>query len=114
MVLTGHLATAQTRSTGVASWYGTAAHEGRRMASGCPYRAGRLTAASRTLPLGAWVAVRSQRSGRSVLVQITDRGPYRSGRIIDMSRAAADALGMRHAGLARVTVEMVGIGPVRC
>jgi len=89
---------------GVASWYG-AWHEGRTMANGKPFRAGNLTAASPVLPIGAWVRVRRHR--RSVVVQITDRGPYAGGRMIDLSRAAAERLDMIAAGIVAVSIERI-------
>ena len=77
---------------GVASWYGPGFH-GRLAASGELYNMYRLTAAHRTLPLQSLVRVVSQRTGADVVVRINDRGPYVGGRIIDLSRAAMDALG---------------------
>lgn len=93
---------AHIRVSGLASWYGRW-HQGRRMSNGCPFHAERLSAASRTLPIGAWVRVR--RGKRSVVVEITDRGPYVAGRILDLSRAAAEALDMVAAGVVRVSIE---------
>lgn len=87
----------------VASWYGPW-FEGRLMANGHPFHAGRFTAASRTLPIGAMVRVRNLRNGRAVLVEITDRGPYIDGRTIDLSRAAAERLGMVEDGVVTVSV----------
>jgi rare lipoprotein A len=83
------------------------------MANGCPFHAERLSAASRTLPIGSWVRVR--RGKRSVVVEITDRGPYVPGRIIDMSRAAAEALDMVAAGVVMVSIEPLSVRlPVGC
>jgi rare lipoprotein A len=78
---------------GRASWYG-AAHEGRRTANGETFRSGAMTAAHRTLPFGTHVRVRRESTGRSVIVRINDRGPFAKGRIIDLSRAAAQAIGI--------------------
>jgi peptidoglycan lytic transglycosylase len=86
--------------SGIASVY---AHSGGRTASGEPVAAGALTAAHRTLPFGSFVRVTNRRNGRSVVVRISDRGPFVRGRIIDLSPAAARALGF--SGLAPVTVD---------
>jgi rare lipoprotein A len=81
---------------------------GRRTASGERYDPGALTAAHRTLPLGTVVRVtRVDGSGGAVLVRINDRGPYASGRIIDLSLAAARRLQMLQAGVVRVRLEVV-------
>src|SRR5438874_8216438 len=78
---------------GVASWYGPGFH-GNRTANGERYDMHRLTAAHRTLPLGSVAQVRSLSNGRTVTVRINDRGPFARGRIIDLSLAAAEGLGM--------------------
>ncbi|WP_332777091.1 septal ring lytic transglycosylase RlpA family protein [Polaromonas sp.] len=83
---------------GQASWYGPRFH-GRRTASGERYNQHAMTAAHKTLPFGTLVRVRSLRTGREVDVRINDRGPYAKGRVIDMSRAAAEALGMLGLGV---------------
>ena len=89
--------------TGLASW-----HRGtNRTASGCPWVAGELVAAHRSLPLGTAVRVVNVRNGRQTVVRITDRGPYTRGRIIDLSVAAARALGCLEAGTARVRLEVI-------
>ncbi|TGP39848.1 septal ring lytic transglycosylase RlpA family protein [bacterium M00.F.Ca.ET.228.01.1.1] len=98
------------RQTGLASWYGKI-FQGRRTASGERYDMHALTAAHRTLPLGACVRVTSLARMRSVVVRINDRGPFVRGRIIDLSYAAAEALGVRGAGSAQVRLEH--IAPVR-
>ena len=90
--------------TGQASWYG-AAHHGKRTASGSIYDQTKLTAAHRSLPFGTRVMVTNLSNGKSVEVEITDRGPYAGNRIIDLSRAAAQALGMVDAGTASVRLE---------
>jgi rare lipoprotein A len=96
----------QTSATGPASWYGDEfAH--RQTASGEPYDPGKLTGAHRTFPLGSKVRVTNLTNGRSVLVTINDRGPYRNRRVIDLSYGAARALGMIRRGVARVRVELV-------
>lgn len=88
---------------GMASWYGPGFH-GRRTASGERFDEGGLTAAHRTLPFGSRVLVRNLRNGREVVVRINDRGPWKRDRIIDLSRAAAAALGMLQAGEASVVL----------
>lgn len=79
--------------TGIASWYGRQFH-GRKTASGERFDMDALTAAHPRLPFGSWVRVRNLINGRSVDVRINDRGPYIKRRIIDLSRAAAVALGV--------------------
>ncbi|MEP7027747.1 MAG: septal ring lytic transglycosylase RlpA family protein [Candidatus Eisenbacteria bacterium] len=91
---------------GEASYYGRE-FEGRRTASGERYRAGELTAAHRTLPFGTRVRVTNLGNGRSVEVVVNDRGPHRRGRVIDVSRRAAERLGMVREGVARVRVEVL-------
>jgi rare lipoprotein A len=90
--------------TGRASFYGRGFH-GRKTASGERFDMHALTAAHRTLPLGSYVRVSIAGTSRSVVVKINDRGPYARGRVLDLSYAAAKALGMAHAGTARVTIE---------
>ena len=80
---------------------------GRRTASGERYDPGELTAAHRTLPLGTLVRVTRVDGGMSVVVRINDRGPYASGRIIDLSMAAARRLHMLDTGVVRVRVEVL-------
>ena len=93
--------------TGIASWYGRA-HHGKTTAQGEPFDMNKLTAAHRTLPLGTWVRVTNTRNGRSVEVRINDRGPYGNrGRIIDVSTAAAESLGIVGRGVAKVRVDVV-------
>jgi len=88
--------------SGKASWYGPGFH-GKRTASGETFNTNELTAAHRTLPFGTRVRVVNKRTGRSVVVRINDRGPYAHGRIIDLSRASAEAIGISGVG----SVEMV-------
>lgn len=92
--------------TGVASWYGDE-WQGRITASGKPFDDNKLTAAHRTLPLNTRVRVTNLKTGRSVEVTITDRGPYADGRVIDLSKAAAKKLGMVKDGLVPVRIESV-------
>ena len=87
--------------TGIASIY-----SGGRTANGEHARASGLTAAHRSLPFGTMVRVTNQRSGRSVVVRINDRGPFIRGRVIDVTPAAAHVLGF--SGLAPVTLAVVG------
>lgn len=91
---------------GLASYYGKE-HHGRRTASGAVFDAGRLTAAHRTLPFGTLVRVTNLDNGRHVVVTVTDRGPFRRERVIDVSRRAAKDLGFLRAGTARVRLEAV-------
>jgi len=95
---------------GTASWYGLKFH-GRRTASGERFDMNEFTAAHRTLPFGTLVRVRSLVNGREVEVRINDRGPHVAGRIIDLSRAAAEALGMLGMGMKSVTLSVVGQAP---
>lgn len=89
--------------TGKASWYGPGFH-GKKTATGEIYNQNALTAAHRTLPLGTEVEVTNVKNGKSVEVEINDRGPYVGGRVIDLSRAAAIELGMKEKGLAPVKI----------
>ena len=89
---------------GIASYYGHV-HQGRRMANGQRFDESKLTAASRMLPLGTRVKVTSLRNQKSVIVTITDRGPAVKTRVIDLSTAAARALGMISRGVDKVRVE---------
>jgi len=93
--------------TGIASWYGHPYH-GRRTASGEIYDMEKLTAAHRTLPFGTWVEVTNLANGKRVRVRITDRGPFVDGRIIDLSRGAAQEIDMVRAGIVRVRLEVIG------
>lgn len=88
---------------GQASWYGER-FQGRPTASGERFDMNRLTAAHPTLPFDTVVRVRSLQTGREVVVRINDRGPFTKGRVIDLSRAAAQALGMLAAGIQDVVV----------
>jgi rare lipoprotein A len=92
---------ALSASCGTASWYGPNFH-GRTAASGETYNQNAMTAAHKTLPFNAKVRVTLQRTGKSVTVRITDRGPYYGGRIIDLSKAAARKLGIINAGTGKV------------
>jgi rare lipoprotein A len=90
--------------TGMASFY----WQGQRTATGERFNPEGMTAAHRSLPFGTRVRVTHLGNGRSVDVRINDRGPFVGGRIIDLSRGAAGMLGMRHQGVARVKVTVLG------
>lgn len=93
--------------TGIASWYGHPYH-GRQAASGEVYDMRELTAAHRTLPFGAVVRVTNLDNRKTVTVRINDRGPFVEGRIIDLSRAAAQRIGLIGPGTALVRIELAG------
>lgn len=92
--------------TGIASWYGPGFH-GKSTANGETFDQNALTAAHRTLPMPSMVRVTNLDNGRAIKVRINDRGPFKNGRIIDLSRRAADLLGFRRQGTAKVRVEIV-------
>jgi len=89
-------------SYGIASYYNDT-----RTASGEKFDAKDLTAAHRTLPFGTRLRVTNVRTGRSVTVRVNDRGPFVPGRVVDVSQAAAEKLGMVGSGLAKVKVDVV-------
>ncbi|MFL5155293.1 MAG: septal ring lytic transglycosylase RlpA family protein [Microvirga sp.] len=82
---------------GKASWYG-AAHHGRRTANGETFDRKALTAAHRSLPFGTRLRVTNERTGRSVVVRVNDRGPFGGGRVIDISQSAALVIGLSGVG----------------
>jgi len=92
---------------GVASWYGKKFH-GRKTSNGETYDMYAMTAAHKTLPLGVFVKVQNRDNGREVVVRVNDRGPFVDGRIIDLSYAAANKLGVVGPGTARVTISALG------
>ncbi len=92
--------------TGMASWYG-GKFQGRETASGEIFDTNNLTAAHKTLPFGTMVKVVNIENEREIVVRINDRGPFVAGRIIDLSRAAANELEMVGAGVANVCIEVV-------
>lgn len=96
-------------SEGFASWYG-GRFQGRQTANGEIFDTNAFTAAHRTLPFHTRVRVTNTTNGRSVVVRINDRGPFVDGRIIDLSRAAAEQLEMVSAGVAPVRVEVLSMG----
>jgi rare lipoprotein A len=92
--------------TGLASWYGHPYH-GRPAASGEIYDMEKMTAAHRTLPFGTWVRVTNLANDKSVEVRIIDRGPFVEGRVIDVSHAAAQAIGLIGPGVAQVRLDIL-------
>jgi rare lipoprotein A len=94
----------QPVGSGMASWYG-AELAGHRTASGERFNPSELTAAHRTLPMGTKVRVTYH--GESVVVRINDRGPFAKGRVIDLSRAAAEEIGLRRAGSGQVSLAVL-------
>ncbi|MEN2747397.1 septal ring lytic transglycosylase RlpA family protein [Sphingomonas sp. T9W2] len=91
---------------GLASWYGS--ESGGRTANGERFRPGWVTAAHTTLPLPSYVEVTALDTGRRILVRVNDRGPFTGrGRILDLSRGAAEALGVRGTGVVPVRVRVV-------
>lgn len=100
----GQERTTKKEVRGKASWYGPGFH-GRRTANGEIFNANAMTAAHRTLPFGSKVRVTSQANGRSVIVRINDRGPFVGNRIIDLSKASAQKLGITGLGMVSLTVQ---------
>ncbi len=92
-------------AVGYASWYGS--ESGNRTANGEQFRPGWITAAHTTLPLPTYVEVTALDTGRRVIVRVNDRGPFALGRIIDLSRGAAEELGIKAQGHAPVRVRRV-------
>ena len=92
--------------TGYASWYG-GKFQGRPTASGEIFDTNKLTAAHKRLPFGTWVKVTNLTNGKSVVVRINDRGPFVKGRIIDLSRAAAEQIEMLGSGVAKVGISVI-------
>ena len=103
-----HKLSTGSSQTGQASWYG-ASHHGLRTASGEKFDMNANTAAHRTLPMNSVVLITSLTSGKSVQVRINDRGPFSGGRIIDVSRAAAQRLGFIEKGTDQVELEVLSI-----
>lgn len=93
---------------GVASYYAAKFH-GKRTASGEKFNSKLLTAAHQTLPFGTLLKVRNLRNMKSVIVRVNDRGPHVRGRIVDVSRAAAELIGITHTGVARVELEILSL-----
>lgn len=99
-------AAGRTLGTGVASYYGKR-FAGRPTASGERFNPGHLTAAHRTLPFGSKVRVTNPDNGKSVVVRINDRGPFTRGRTIDLSRAAAEEIGLIRRGHGPVELDLL-------
>ncbi|MBX2868588.1 MAG: septal ring lytic transglycosylase RlpA family protein [Acidiferrobacterales bacterium] len=98
------------RAKGVASWYGKKFH-GRRTSSGEPYDMFAMTAAHTVLPLPSFVKVTNLDNGKSVVVKVNDRGPFLHNRIIDLSYAAAERIGITRSGTGRVEVVAIPVKP---
>ena len=94
--------------TGVASYYASKFH-GRQTANGETYDETKLTAAHRTLPFGTVARITNLENGREIEVRINDRGPFKKGRIVDVSRRGAELLDFIRAGLVRVRLEILKI-----
>ncbi|WP_457597807.1 septal ring lytic transglycosylase RlpA family protein [Hydrogenimonas sp.] len=95
------------RQEGIASWYGPDFHGG-TTSNGERYNMYAMTAAHKTLPMNTMVRVTNRRNGRSVVVRINDRGPFVSGRIVDLSYTAGKRIGIDKTGTAPVTLEVLG------
>lgn len=91
---------------GLASWYGPGFH-GRKTASGVRFNQSELTCAHKTLPFGSKIKVTNLNNDESVIVIVNDRGPFVRGRIVDLSRGAAQRIGLMRTGTAPVRVETV-------
>ena len=94
---------------GKASYYGSNYGTNRKTASGKPYDKKKLTAAHKTLPFGTIVRVTNKKNGKTVDVEINDRGPFIEGRIIDLSVAAAHELGMMDSGIITVSIDIIEV-----
>ncbi len=92
--------------TGIASWYGPQFH-GKRTANGEVFDMNELTAAHKTLQLPSLVRVTNLENGRSMVVRVNDRGPFKRGRIIDLSKRAAELLGFKGKGVAKVKIRVL-------
>ncbi|MXO64918.1 septal ring lytic transglycosylase RlpA family protein [Altererythrobacter endophyticus] len=97
---------ARILASGEASWYGPR-FRGRPTANGETFDPTQLTAAHRTLPFGSKVRVTDNRTGKTVIVRINDRGPYAHNRIIDLSEAAARKIGIHGSGRGQVTLALL-------
>jgi rare lipoprotein A len=106
-VPTAYAATTGSTEHGKASWYCIECNGGTHTASGETLVDNAMTAAHKTLPMGSKVRVTNKRNGRSIIVRITDRGPYIKGRIIDVTKGAADKLGFIKDGVVPVKIEVL-------
>ena len=95
------------REEGIASWYGPG-FQGKKTANGERYDMHGMTAAHKLLPFGTKLKVTSKTNGRSIIVRINDRGPFVADRVIDLTKAGAEKIGMLGTGTAPVTLETVG------
>ncbi|OGU60699.1 MAG: hypothetical protein A2X64_08160 [Ignavibacteria bacterium GWF2_33_9] len=93
--------------TGKASYYGDQ-FESRRTANGEIFQQRKLTAAHRDLPFGTMLKVRNLKNQKEVIVRVNDRGPFVAGRVLDLSRSAAEQIGMLRDGVADVEIEILG------
>ena len=109
---TKEVALKNRQERGKATYYGLRYKSGRKTASGNAYDKNKLTAAHKTLPFGTVVRVTNKKNGKTVDVEITDRGPFGPGRIIDLSVAAAKELDMMKAGVVPVIISVLNI-PVK-
>ena len=100
------IAETNSRQRGIASWYGVR-FQGRKTANGERFDRHSFSAAHRSLPFGTRVEVRSITTGKIVVVRINDRGPVKPSRILDLSEAAAEALGMLDTGVAEIEFEVL-------
>jgi rare lipoprotein A len=107
LLLVATIASADPEMDGIASWYGGKFH-GRLTSNGEVFDTNEMTAAHKTLPFGTLVRVTNLDNGMTTIVRINDRGPFVEGRIIDLSRAGADAVGMVGIGVARVKLDIIG------
>lgn len=105
-------ATAQDNETfhGRATYYGDKSH-GRRTASGDIFHKDSLTCAHKTLPFGTMLLVRNPKTGKEVIVRVTDRGPFAKNKVLDLSKAAAKEIGMLSDGIAMVEFTPLGLSP---
>lgn len=94
---------------GKASWYEIKCNGGTHTASGIPLKNHAMTAAHKTLPMGTQVRVTNKDNGKSVILKITDRGPYIKGRVIDVTKGAAKKLDFINRGIVRCKVEVLDI-----
>ena len=106
---TKEVALKNRQESGKATYYGLRYKSGRKTASGKAYDKNKLTAAHKTLPFGTVVRVTNKKNGKTVDVEITDRGPFRPGRIIDLSVAAAKELDMMKAGVVPVIISILEV-----
>ncbi len=97
-------AKAQPEKCGGASWYALTS----RTASGERMNPSHLTAAHKSLSFGTKIKITNQRNGKSVVVRVNDRGPFKKGRVVDVSKAAAGQLGLISSGVGRICYKVVG------